>query len=131
MADKAKEQTRYLTIRVSPEELERINSDAKSQGLSRSGYIRCLLRPSPALKHAENLVRLVETLRQLQTAQSAYIHTLSRMLDLVEEHRKDQRVAEIESIVKGEIARADELMELLFKAERRAVRTLRSIQRTR
>lgn len=118
-----------ICIRVSAEELDRINKDAEDQGLSRSDYIRACLKPSPTLKDAENLSRLADTLRQLQVVQSAYIQTLDRMLDLAEEQGGGSRVDELRSIAVGEQQRAAELMELLFRAERRCVGLLRKLKR--
>lgn len=121
--------TKVISIRFPEDELQQVDADAKATGMRRNDYVRARLKHSSAFVDAEKLTQLAEVLRQLQLAQSAYVKALSRMLDLVEEHPEDQQVAEIYTIATGEIARAKELMEMLFRSERRTVRLLRKFQR--
>lgn len=121
--------TKVVSIRFPVDELQQIDADAKAAGMRRNDYVRARLAHSNAFVKAEQLTQLADELHQLVVAQSSYIRVLSRKLDLVKEHPKDQQVSEIYAIVTGEIARAEELMVLLFRSGRRAVRLLRKFQR--
>lgn len=127
--EKSYPSTKIISIRIPEDELQQVDADARAAGMKRNDYIRNRLKFSNAFVDAESLLLNSDTLRQLEVAQSAYIQFLSRMLDSVEEHPRDQQVAEIYAIATGEIARAKELWELLFRSERRTERLLRKCQR--
>ena len=119
--------TKMVSIRMSNEEVARIDAIAETVNLTRADYIRIRLKNEEAIGGVEKIAQLIDVLRQLERMMDVYLSILER---LVENHEGTNGKEVIDDIL-GEMKRGRELMELLFKAQRQAVWTLRHIRRER
>ena len=119
--------TKMVSIRMSDEEVARIDAIAQSVSLTRADYIRVRLKSEEAIDGVEKIAQLIGVLRQLERMMDTYLSILER---LVENH-EGTNGKEGGDYVLDEMKRSRELMELLFKAQRQAVWTLRHIRRER
>lgn len=117
--------TKIVSIRMSDEEVARIDALAETVNLTRADYVRTCLKKGEAIGDAEEIAQLIDVLRQLERMMDAYLSILER---LVENH-EGTNGKETAELVLDEMKRAHELMELLFKTQRQAVWTLRHIRR--
>ena len=116
-----------VSIRMSDEEVARIDAIAQSVSLTRADYIRVRLKSEEAIDGVEKIAQLIGVLRQLERMMDTYLSILER---LVENH-EGTNGKEGGDYVLDEMKRSRELMELLFRAQRQAVWTLRHIRRER
>ncbi|MBR3690868.1 MAG: ribbon-helix-helix protein, CopG family, partial [Eggerthellaceae bacterium] len=117
--------TKVLSVRVPASEVSRIDADAKDAGMNRNDFMRMRIRGESTFMEADKIIQLIDVLRQLERMMDAYLSILER---LVENH-EETNGKESFNLVLDEMKRARELMELLFKAQRQAVWTLRHIRR--
>lgn len=116
-----------VSIRMSDEEVACIDAIAETVNLTRADYVRMRLKNEEAMRGVEKLAQLIDVLRQLEVMMDAYLSILER---LVENH-EGTNGKESADYVLEEMKRARELMELLYKAQRQVVWTLRHIRRER
>lgn len=117
--------TKVLSVRVPASEVSQIDADARDAGMNRNDFMRMRIRGESTFMEADKIIQLIDVLRQLERMMDAYLSILER---LVENH-EETNGKEALNLVSDEIKRARELMELLFKAQRQAVWTLRRIRR--
>lgn len=117
--------TKVLSVRVPASEVSRIDADARDAGMNRNDFMRMRIRGESTFVEADKIIQLIDVLRQLERMMDAYLSILER---LVENH-EGTNGKETTELILDEMKRAHELMELLFKAQRQAVWTLRHIRR--
>lgn len=105
------------TVRFPAGELERIDLAAQKVGMSRSEYIRCLVRVSSNARSVEVLEQLASVLRGLQIAQCDYLRALGIMLEMAATCEKALRDKALRDIVEVEILVATELAAKLLNLE--------------
>lgn len=117
--------TKVISARIPVEEACRIDELAQTAGLSRNDFIRMRLKAESLFIDIEELLQLIEALRQVEKALDSYLSQLERLLDAVEdiEYRE-----ETVSLIIDEIANAKALMSLVFKSQKQTARVIRAIR---
>ena len=115
--------SKVLSIRVSVHEVRQIDADAKAAGMSRSDFMRMKIGEKSTFAKAKKVTDLTDALRQLTIMLDTYLSILDR---LVRNHEGKNGSEELAPVL-AEIERAQSLMKLTVKAQRQAVRILRSM----
>lgn len=116
-------ESRVLSVRVPVQEAIQIDADAKAAGMNRNDFIRMKVRERSTFAKAEKIIELIDVLRQLTIMLDTYLSLLER---LVSSPKEDERGKEL-ILVASEVEQAQEMMKLMLKAQRQAVRVLRSM----
>lgn len=117
--------TKVISARIPAVEACRVDELAQAAGLSRNDFIRMRLKSESLFIDVEELLQLIEALRQVEKALDSYLSQLERLLDVVDdvEYREDTV-----SLILDEIANARALMSLIFKLQKQTARVIRVIR---
>lgn len=117
--------TKVLSVRLTTEEAALVDESAASCRLNRNDYIRMKLLKEKAISNIATLDELVSALRQIEQACERYLDILEGLAAPCKDAEKEETLARIEM----EISRAEAMLDLAFKVQKQAMRTLRQIRR--
>ncbi|MBR5260484.1 MAG: hypothetical protein IKV48_08490 [Eggerthellaceae bacterium] len=116
-------ESRVLSVRVPVQEAIQIDADAKAAGMNRNDFIRMKVRERSTFAKAEKIIELIDVLRQLTIMLDTYLSLLERLVSSPKEAERGKELI----LVASEVEQAQEMMKLMLKAQRQAVRVLRSM----
>lgn len=115
--------SKVLSVRFSVCEVKQIDADAKKAGMSRSDFMRMKIGERSTFAKAEKVTELTGALRQMTIMLDTYLSILDMLVRNLE---GKNGCTELEYVL-AEIERAQSMMKLMIKAQRQAVRILRSM----
>lgn len=124
MNSQAKPDTKVLSVRLPAEEAERVDALAQTTGLSRNDYIRMRLKAESTFVDTDELMQLIDALRQVERALDSYLSQLEKLLTVADDELSEEMI----ELIIEEIANAEALMNLIFKIQKQATRVIRVIR---
>lgn len=117
--------TKVISARIPAEEAYRVDELAQATGLSRNDFIRLRLKAESLFVDIEELLQLIDALRQIEKALDSYLSQLERLLDAVDDMEYKEETV---SLILDEIANTRALMSLVFKSQKQTARVIRAIR---
>lgn len=112
---------KMVSMRLTDEEVQHIDSRAAAVNLSRTSYIRMRLREEGSSPSSELLVEILDALRQMIIMLDMYLSILERLVKKLEYSDND----DVLHLIAEEIKRSRGLTDLIFKSQKHLVRALR------
>lgn len=124
MNSQAQSDTKVLSVRLPAEEAKRVDALAQTTGLSRNDYIRMRLKAESTFVDTDELMQLIDALRQVERALDSYLSQLEKLLTVADDELSEEMI----ELIIEEIANAEALMNLIFRIQKQATRVIRAIR---
>ena len=110
-----------VSLRMTDEEVQRIDSCAAAARLSRTNYIRMRLKEEGPANSPELLVEILDVLRQLIISLDSNQSVLENLAQKLEYSDN----GDLRNLIAEEVKRSRDLADLVFKSQKQLIRVLR------